>query len=97
MAVQSAERLVKHDEVRRGRQHPGYGRPLLLSAGKLMRVQCFFAGEIELFDVLRDVLRRTSAGYVLENSHMREEGIVLKEIPYPPLSGRHIYARIRIK
>ena len=26
-----------------------------------------------------------------------KEGIVLKEIPYPPLSGRHIYTRIRIK
>lgn len=91
-----AQAFVREDVERCGRSLAGR-RALLLSAGELGRVLFLQSFQLEAAQLLlrAAALFGVAAGAdaapdVLQHRHVRKEGVLLEEIPYPPLLRREI-------
>lgn len=97
IAVQRRKRLIQQNSLRLGAQDAGQRHPLLLPAGQLDRVLFLQPLQPEQPQLLRQhtALLRPVAGAdaaqdVLLHRHGGEQGILLEQIPHPPLLGRQI-------
>ena len=102
MAVQRGERLVQQQNFRFVDQNAGQCNTLLLTAGKLMGALSFSTLQIHCPDDLIDHLVRIlfvsdTGSNVLPYGHIREQGILLKQIAYFSLLGRQVDFLLGVK
>ena len=96
-SVQRRERLVEQYGPRLRGENARERRALLLSAGELSRVLFLQPFQLEAAQLLlrAAALFGAAAGAdaapdVLQHRHVRKEGVLLEEIPYPPFLRREI-------
>lgn len=105
MGVQGRERFIQQQKLGVGGQHPGQGHPLGLPARKLGRAQGFQPLQLQLGQHLphNGVLlgpgtpAAGAAADVFVYRHGGEQGVLLEQVPHPPLLGRQVDARFGIK
>ena len=105
MAVQGGERLIQQQHARIGHQDPRQSHPLLLTAGKLMRIALDQLRQAEVLDdVLRDggsfspiPLPSCTGADVLQHRHIGKQRVVLEQQTRVALLGGEIDSLFRVE
>ena len=104
VAVERGERLVEQDGARLRGEDAGEGDALRLSAGELRGIALLQPLEPEAAQLLRRglLLFRARAGAdaaedVLLHRHVREEGVLLEQVPHAAALGREVDAALAVK
>ena len=100
VCIQRGKRLVQHQKLWLVHQYPAQRRPLLLAARKLVWPVLFQPLKahhgyhiVRLFYPLSFIrLVPEAAEYILPESHIGKQGVILKKITHPALLGMKVYA-----